>query len=486
MFDASPVFVVLVVLYSLVVIGLSVWSGLRTRGLDDYLTAGRSIGSVVGGAAFAATQMSAGTFVGTLGIHYLTGASFAWIWPGLWCGWLIQAVVVAPKFAAFGGKTVPEYVRARYGSKWASRLAALLILAAYTVYLTAQYQAGGVIFHTLFGLPVLAGILITISVTLLFVMVGGMRATAYTDFVHALIMVGCFVAAIPLVLSHLPASQMGDVLTSITPKLTGWFYGPKEIIGFMLAFGLSMATAPYELARLYTMRDVRTVRLAVGWSFVFQAAVGCSVAFVGMAMRALFPQLPTPDIASTILSIDVVPPVIGALVMIAIIGAIMSVVSGIMMVSGAALAHDLLQDFTRLGDRAELWLTRGVIVLLGLVPIFLALQKFALVQFVILLGASLVASFFFATVVIGLNWRRATATGAIVSMVVGFVVAVGWFMAGKPYGLDPVIPGVALSVASFVVVSAVTKVPGREAIARFFPEKGPSVEAARAVGGASE
>jgi SSS family transporter len=466
--NVSPVFVVLVALYCAVVIGLSIWSGLKTKNVTDYLVAGRSIGPVVGGASLAATQMSAGTFVGTVGIHYLTGASFAWLWPGLWLGWLVQAVWVAPKFVAFGGVTVPEYVRVRYNSKWAGHIAAVLILVAYTVYLTAQYQAGGNIFHILFGLPFIDGILITIGVTLLFVMLGGMRATAYTDFVHALIMVGCFVAAVPLILSHLSAAQMGQLLHAINPKLTGWWYGPRDIVGFMLAFGLSMATAPYELARLYTMRDVRTVRLAIGWSFVFQAAVALSVAFVGMAMRVLFPYLATPDIASTVLSIDVVPPVVGGLIMIGIIGAIMATVSGIMMVSGAALAHDLLRDVVHLSDRAELWLNRAAVVALGVVPIFLALRRFALVQFVVLLQASLTASFFFATVVIGLNWRRATAAGAISSMVVGFAVALGWFLAGKPFGLDPVIPGVLASTLAFWLVSRATAAPAEASLERFF------------------
>lgn len=470
MFATSPVFIALVVVYFATLVGISIWSGLKTRGLDDYLTAGRSIGSVVGGASLAATQMSAGTFVGTIGVHYLTGASFAWLWPGLWLGWLVQALFVAPRFAKFGGKTVPEYVRVRYNSPTASRLAALLILVAYTVYLTAQYQAGGAIFQTLFGLPFLYGVLITIGVTLLFVIVGGMRATAYTDFFDALIMVGCFAAAIPVVLLHLSVSQIGNIAHSLDPALTGWYYGPKEIIGFMLAFGLSMATAPYELARLYTMRNPRVVRMAIGWSFVFQAIVALSVAFLGLASRAMFPYLSTGDVASSVLSVDALPPIIGGLLLIAVIGAITSTVSGIMMVSAAALTYDLLGELLGLSDRAQLWATRLAVLVLGIIPVFLALRQLQLVQFVVLLQASLVASFFFATVVIGLNWRGATAYGSICSMLVGFVVSLGWFLAGKPFGIDPVVPGVITSATTFWLVSKLTTVPSDEHLKRFFPE----------------
>jgi SSS family transporter len=470
-FADNPVFIGLVLAYFAVLIVLSIWSGMQTKGLSDYLTAGRSIGSVVGGASLAATQMSAGTFVGTIGVHYLTGASFAWLWPGLWLGWLVQALFVAPKFATFGGRTVPEYVRMRYNSPTASRIAALLILVAYTVYLTAQYQAGGNIFQTLFGLPFLYGVLITIGVTILFVIVGGMRATAYTDFFDALIMIGCFLAAIPIVLLHLSPEQIGNITRSLDPSLTGWYYGVKDIIGFALAFGLSIATAPYELARLYTMRNARVVRMAIGWSFVIQAIVAISVAFLGMSTRAMFPYLPTPDVASTVLSIDALPPIVGGLVLIAVIGAITSTVSGIMMVSAAALTYDLVGGVFRMSDRAQLWATRFAVLVLGVIPVFLALQQFELVQFVVLLQASLVASFFFATVVIGLNWKGATAYGAIASMIVGFGAALGWYFAGEPFGLDPVVPGVATSFVAFWLVSRLTAVPSRENLALFFPEE---------------
>ncbi len=65
------------------------WFGyLRTRTAADFMVAGRSLGALVGGATLAATQISAGTFVGTVGLHYMAGVCFAWVWPGAWLGWL--------------------------------------------------------------------------------------------------------------------------------------------------------------------------------------------------------------------------------------------------------------------------------------------------------------------------------------------------------------------------------------------------------------
>ena len=63
----SPVLVIVTVSYLAIVLGVSIWGYFRTETEEDFLAAGRSIGPWVGGAVLAATEISAGTSVGTLG-----------------------------------------------------------------------------------------------------------------------------------------------------------------------------------------------------------------------------------------------------------------------------------------------------------------------------------------------------------------------------------------------------------------------------------
>ena len=65
----SPVLLLVTVIYLTVVLAVTVWGYFHTHTEEDFLAAGRSIGPWVGGAVLAATQISAGTFVGTLGRH---------------------------------------------------------------------------------------------------------------------------------------------------------------------------------------------------------------------------------------------------------------------------------------------------------------------------------------------------------------------------------------------------------------------------------
>ena len=130
-------------IYFAVVIGVSLWGYRRATSEVEFLAAGRTIGPWVGGAVLAATQISAGTFVGTLGRLYLTGVSWIWVWFGVWAGWATSALFVAPKLRRFGALTVADYVGTRFASEGARTLAAALIIVTYSILLTAQFQAIG-------------------------------------------------------------------------------------------------------------------------------------------------------------------------------------------------------------------------------------------------------------------------------------------------------------------------------------------------------
>ncbi|MFH1573968.1 MAG: hypothetical protein ABIG68_08280, partial [Acidobacteriota bacterium] len=305
--QATLIFVSLV--YLAIVVGIALWCYRRTETEVDFLAAGRTIGPVVGGAVLAATQISAGTFVGTFGRHYLTGISWYYVWGGMWMGWLIAAVWVAPKLRAFGALTVPDYIGARFHSEAARVLSAILIIVSYTVYLVAQFQASGEIAQTVFGTSPIVGMLIIIASTAVYTLLGGVRGSSYIEFVQALIMAGGLMVAIPVLLYWTGGiGTAWHFLGSLDRRLTGMYYSWKELIGYGLAFGLSIAAAPYTLTRFYSMRDERTARRAIAVSVLFQFLIGGSVLVLGMLMRVLFPVLPSEDQASSVMAFRVLPP----------------------------------------------------------------------------------------------------------------------------------------------------------------------------------
>ena len=92
-------------------------------------------------------------------------------------------------------------------------------------------------------------------------------------------------------------------------------------------------------------------------------------------------------------------------------------------------------------------MNRLSIVVLGIIPFWMATLKLGDVQAIVVEQAKFIASFFFVPVVLGLNWRRGTKEGAIWSMVVGFLACLIWTFTLQrsfgSHGIDSVEVGVA-------------------------------------------
>jgi SSS family transporter len=464
------------------ILGVSIWGYFHPKTEEEFLAAGRSIGPWVGGAVLAATQISAGTFVGTLGRHYLTGVSWIWIWFGVWSGWVISAIFVAPKLRRFGALTVADYLGKRFASEAARTLAAALIILTYTILLTAQFQAIGEIASAIFGTTPIVAMVALLASTGCYTALGGVRSSSYIDFVQTLIMVVALLLAVPIVISHTGGlTALGEYVGSIEPRMTGWWFTWRELVAFGAAFGLSIAAAPYEMTRYYSMRDVSTVRYAIGISLAAQVLIGSSVMILGIGMRGIFPYLPSADQASSILASTVMPPLLGSLFLVAMMSAIMSTVNSILLVTGGAFSHDLYKRLVnpRASQNRLVWVNRLSIVVLGLVPFWFASLKLADVQAIVVEQAKFIASFFFVPVVLGLNWQRGTKEGAIWSMVAGFLGCLIWsftFQRGfASHGIDAVEVGVALSAVTFILVSRATPPTPAENLRIFFDRVEPRI-----------
>jgi Na+/proline symporter len=340
--------------------------------------------------------------------------------------------------------------------------------------MSAQYQAGGVILETIFGIPFVWGAVILMLFVVLYTVIGGMVAVMRTDFLQQVAMALGAVIGLPLLISYAGgASNLKSVLADVAPAFLSWHFGFRDLLGFALAFGLTFVVAPYILVRFYAMRDDKTIRKAVGVAILFNVIIASSVAIIGMSLKALYPQLTVVDAASTVFASEVLPPIVGALVMTAVIAAVMSTVDSVLLVAGPAISHDiyyrLVNPEAEVGKRMRI--NRLATLVIGAVPILLTLRQLDIVQFVVIAFAALLASTVFIPVVVGLYWRRASAAGAITSMVVGFGTCLVWYLIDEPF-INPVVPGVIASGIAMYAVSRMTQPVGEGGLRPFFADVG--------------
>ncbi|SDT67758.1 sodium/solute symporter [Jiangella sp. DSM 45060] len=476
-----------VVLLGYLVLTLALgYFGLRmTKNDEDFYIAGGGLGWAVGGASIAATQMSSGLFIGTIGIMYAVGWSFAWVVFVFPLAYWIMVAVIAPRFTRQRKISLPDFIEARYYSRGARVIAALIILVAFVVYISAQVIAGGLIANALFGVSVKAGMVGFTVVVLAYTAIGGMFAVVYTDFLQMMIMIVGAAAAIPMVLGQTGGlNSMLALVDSANPVTFTWDgMAPSLLLTLSLAFFLGAVARPEQLVRFYAMKDMATIRKGIGFVIVLVGLAHTLVFVLALGSRTLFPALSTADQAMPVLAVHALPVFLGTLLLVAVASAMMSTISSVLLVAGTALSHDIY-GVIRPGGSPQRRVLIGRIgtVAVGIVPMVMVLTGFGageLVQFIVALFSALMGAVFLVPVVAGVLWRRATREGAIAAMIGGLAGTVGWRQWGDIGSIDPVVPGFAASLVLMVVVSLLTAPPPASATDPYFsddvPE--PAVEA---------
>ena len=175
--------------YFAILIGVAVWVVTRKqKNTEDYFLAGRSLGWFVVGASIFASNIGSEHVVGLAGagaggkMPLLIYELHAWLVITL--GW-----VFLPFYLRSGVFTMPEFLEKRFssGTRWFlsvfSLLAYILTKVSVTVY------AGGIVISSLLHIDFWTGALITVIITGIYTVLGGMRAVAYTEAIQTVILV---------------------------------------------------------------------------------------------------------------------------------------------------------------------------------------------------------------------------------------------------------------------------------------------------------
>ena len=473
--------IAVLIIYMLLVIAIGYYMKSRVKNEMDYLAAGGKLGVWVGGMTLAATQMSAGTAIGTVGFHYQVGYNFAWIWLAIWASWVVMSLFIAPKMKAFFNSnkalTIPDLLGTRFESNTIRVISVIILLVCYGMAIVAELVGGSYLLNVVFDVPIVWGVLLISAIFIAYTVMGGLFAIAYTDVLQMLVFAFGFAFAVPFAVSKAGGfSKMNEALASIDPSLVATGMPTNALMAVCLSFFIMMIGYPIIAVRFYSIKDNKTIRRAVGVSFIFQAIVAVSIAILGVSARVIFPDLASPDMASATIALKVLPPVLGGLLLAAILAAIQSTVSAILLMLGSAISHDIMKNVMKrdLSDKQQLKVTRIVVLIMGILPIPFALNPLPLIQKIWINAAALIGSSFAISIFLGLYWKRATTAGAITSMVGGIGSAVVWLTLGNPFGIAAIYISVPVSLLGMVLVSLATKPVSQVALQPFFKKIKPN------------
>ena len=184
-----------------------VWDGLRsskkTNELDGYLRAGRSLPWWVVGLSVMATQLSAITLVGTTGQGYNDGLRFVQFYFGLPIAMIILSLTLVPFFYRSGVFTAYEYLERRFDLKTRT-LASMAFLMQRGLSCGVIIAAPALVLSIVLGWNLTNTVLLIGVPTVIYTVLGGVQAVAWTDVKQMAIIVGGVLAAVTVLLVQLP------------------------------------------------------------------------------------------------------------------------------------------------------------------------------------------------------------------------------------------------------------------------------------------
>jgi len=424
-------------LYVIATIAIGWASRRRLAGANDFLNASRSLPLWVATCAFLSANCGALDIIGLSAMAAQYGVqAFHFYWIGAIPAMLFLGLVMIPIYMRSGVRSVPEYLQRRFDAR-VRLIDAWLILGMGIGLSGIGLYAIGQVLHVVFGWMFWPAVVLAAGVVLIYVLLGGLRATIYNEVFQLAVIAG---GLLPLLyksrgswarIAQMDATQrhLWQTLPVFSHAAPLDRFGVIVGLGFVLSFGY-WCTDFVMMQRALTARTVEAGRMVpllagfgkLGFSMiVILPALGAAAVLQGRMPASFDQTLPALMAASY-------GPALLGLGTTAILASLMSGLAANVSAFSAIWTEEIYRTSLRPArtERHYIRVARASIVIaivLGVAASYLAFSFHNLMEYVQLIF-SLFSAPVFGVFVLGIFTRRATARGAVAGLLSGVALAV--------------------------------------------------------------
>ncbi len=470
--DAKLVDYLIIALYFVFVLGIGVMARRAVSSSIDFFLSGRSLPAWVTGLAFISANLGAVEIMGMSA----NGAEFGiatvhYFWVGAIPAMLFLGVVMMPFYYGSKVRSVPEFMFRRFGTgahlvNALSFAVAQLLIAGVNLYLL------GSIVQALLGWPLWVALLVAAAIVLSYITLGGLSAAIYNEVLQFFVIVASllpltliglhrvggydglkqkitdFAASAPASAGVPPADQQlhswpGQALTGFdSPVLSviGIVFG----LGFVLSFGY-WTTNFVEVQRAMASNSISAARKTPIIGAFPKMFVPFIVIFPGMIAAVLVKEIgelkaggtPAGGASGTgvqyndsliLLMRDVLPNGLLGLAIAGLLAAFMAGMAANISAFNTVFSYDLWQRYIRKDHSDDYYLRIGRLATVGatVIAIFTAIiaSSFSNIMNYLQTLFGFFNAPLFATFILGMFWKRMTATAGWVGLSAGTLSAV--------------------------------------------------------------
>ena len=476
MFQLHAVDLFIIIFYFAFVLGVGYYLKSFTKSGEDFFMAGRNQTAWIAGISFIAANMGALELMGWSSASYQYGMlAVHWYWIGAIPAILFLGIFMMPFYHVSKTHSVPGYLQLRFGE--GSRALAGVTFVVMTVLASGiNMYSMGLVLEDFFGWDFDTSIWITAMTVAAYVTMAGLTSAIFNEIVQFfLIWAGCLL--IPILglieiggwdkLVELVNRQSAALTPAGAPVLDRMHIwstmatpesNPMGMhwlgIVFGLCFVLSMGywTTDYLVVqRVLTTKDIRSAKTAPIIGSFFKMAIPFIVILPGLIGFAVLPGLlpESPDISATQSYNAVLPlmmkryfaPGMMGLGVIALIAGFMSGMAGNVSAFATVWTYDIYRSYFNKNASDAHYLKLGRIstvlgVLVSIATTYIVKRFSSIMDYMQALFSFFIAPLF-ATVLLGMFWKRTTAKAGFWGLLLGMCTSVGIFFGVRAEMIDP-------------------------------------------------
>jgi len=444
-----------VVLYLLGTLALGVWAGTRIKTTADFAIAGRRLPLVMVVTTTFATWFGAETVMG-IPAKFIQGGLNAIVEDPFGAGTCL--ILVGLFFAARLYKqnllTIGDFYRQRFG-RGIEVFCSVAIILSYLGWVAAQITALGLVFSVLTdgAMSETTGMIVGTMAVLVYVVVGGFLAIAWTDFIQMIVLV-VGMSVIAVFASDLAGGSDKVIALATTKELWNFFPAPSFTeIAFFIAAGLTMmlGSIPQQdvFQRVMSAKDAQTAQrgAVIGgvsyilFAFVPMFIIACAVVVMGDSVMELAKNDYQKVLPTFVLT--KMPLIMQILFFGALLSAIKSTSSATLLAPSTSFVENILKNLRPgMTDKQQLFAMRvTIVVFTGIVLAYAIAMKGTPIYDLVSAAYQVTLVGAFVPLVMGIYWKRATTQGAIFSVGAGIAVWLLFFPQLGGEALSKMFPG---------------------------------------------
>ncbi len=431
----------------------------RVRKPTDYLVAGRGLPYWVLTGTIIGTCIGTGVIIGASGVAYKHGWAGCAYPIGLGLGTLLTGLFFA-QMRRYKFMTLSEEIACYYDRNRAIvEFSNVILFLSQLCWLTVQIMGGAAVLGAVTGLPYKVCVMLAGFAKAAISIPGGLKAVVYTDVLQTVILFCGFGCLMHVALSG--AGGLAGLRQSVPADYSSFLgiqsYGSWNVVGLILVLTLNPIADPGRRLTMYSAHTETGARWSMATSGVIVMVFSLAIGITGMYAFRLNPELPVAEQALPWLVMNVLPPWLAALVVVAVVSGISSAANGNAAAAGTFFVRHIYPLVTGHYPQRPVVTARWALACAFVASTALALYTKNIVAFVKEF-LPLTMSGLGVIILLGRFWKRSTWQGALAALVTTPAVSLVlmFLPAAAKFRENTIIPASVAGLIAHVVVSRLT------------------------------